>query len=104
TGWVPSLPAGFTKETMLSYVKVNGPASASLVYEWQADPVRFSVARIKGTDYFLGAKLFLDYSVSGTSPAARIGLYLSKDMVTWSARKLLVEDVPGGWEALELRY
>ncbi|MET6997090.1 T9SS type A sorting domain-containing protein [Chitinophaga defluvii] len=104
SGWVASLPSGFTKETMLNYVKVNGPASASLIYEWQMDPVRFSVAKIKGTDYYLGAKLFLDYSVSGTSPAARIGLYLSKDMVTWSSRKLLVDDVSGGWEASELHY
>jgi hypothetical protein len=104
SGWVASLPAGFTKETMLNYTKVMGPASTSLIYEWQMDPIRFSVAKIKGTDYFLGAKLFLDYSVSSSSPAARIGLYLSKDMVTWSDRKLLVEDVAGGWDQLGLRY
>ncbi|HEX7756421.1 MAG TPA: hypothetical protein VF421_13805 [Niabella sp.] len=104
SGWVPSLPSGFTKETMLSYLKTKGPASKSLIYEWQLDPIRFAVAKINGTNYFLGVKLYMDYSVNPTNPAARVGLYLSTDLVNWSTQKLLIQDVAGGWDALQLRY
>ena len=46
----------------------------------------------------------MDYSVNPTNPAARVGLYLSTDLVNWSTQKLLIQDVAGGWDALQLRY
>lgn len=60
--WNPSLPVGFTKETMLDFLSTRGLKTTDLMGEelWVSAPLRFSVAAVKNTGYFIGVESYSD--------------------------------------------
>lgn len=87
-----ALPQGFTASNMLAFAAAEGPRSTPLFggpTVGSAETARFSVARIRGTTFFVGVEEYVDYQVEGTSPcpgAFRLALRSSQDLVHWSAR------------------
>ncbi|MEI9959426.1 MAG: hypothetical protein WDM90_24610 [Ferruginibacter sp.] len=105
--WHASLPAGFTKENMLSYTKVKGPKSSDILNSDESSrAIRFSVAKIKNADYFIGVEEYLDLTASCThngGPVYRVALRFSEDLISWSERKLQVTP-PKCFDEHNMRY
>ena len=105
--WLPSLPAGFKKENMLQYVRVEGPKSTDILPDeisGNTEAFRFSVAQVKGQHYFVGCEEYVDDNdrVHGRS-RHHIALRFSNDLVNWSARKKIIE-TSDNWDASSLNY
>lgn len=85
--WSPSLPAGFTKETMLRFTAVKGPVSTDVLRDdtRTADVVRFSVAKVQGAAYFLGVEEYHNWG----SSAYYLALRTSTDLRHWSPRQII---------------
>ncbi len=96
-GWLPSLPAGFTKETAASYFATPGPPSKKL-WDLEATIVRFAVAGIKNTNKFLGVECLL-YE-NGQS---KLAFRTSTDLIHWSS-KINFYCQEGGWNGLDFKY
>jgi hypothetical protein len=84
--WYPSLPPGFDKTTMMNFLNVPGPQSTTLLGD--ANSVRFSVAKINNTPYFLGVEELND----GTGE--KINLHISADLVNWTGNEATVSWTP----------
>ncbi|RYY12785.1 MAG: hypothetical protein EOO04_33020 [Chitinophagaceae bacterium] len=87
--WLPALPGGFTKETMLDYVAVRGPRSTDVMNDdaGLSQHIRFSVARVRGKNYFIGVEEYIDIA---DAKKFRVALRFSYDLVNWSDRSLVV--------------
>jgi hypothetical protein len=60
--WLSSLPAGFTKENMMQFVKVQGPKSSNILGDEAYDNTmayRFTAARVNNENYFIGMEEYL---------------------------------------------
>jgi len=92
--WNPSLPAGFTKETMLHFVSIKGPKTTDLMDESPSvsAPLRFSVALVRNTNYFIGVESYSDLQDGGRYKTA---LRWSSDLVHWTPRMLVISDASG---------
>jgi len=105
--WHASLPAGFNKENMLSYTKVKGPKSTDILNSDESSrAIRFSVAKIKNSNYFIGVEEYLDLTTSCThngGPVYRVALRFSEDLINWSERKLQVTS-PKCFDEHNMRY
>jgi hypothetical protein len=114
--WHPSLPEGFTKETMGAFLNVPGPKSTNIMGVDANNPYgegRFSAAHVRNTNYFIGIESYLDLTdpVPGTGPgtgkdqAYRVkkALRYSQDLVHWTDRKLIIE-VADDWSKSKLNY
>ena len=89
--WNPSLPAGFTKEHLLDYLRVQGPMTTDLMGDEgnnQYGNLRFSVARVRGKDYFAGVESYIDYADGSKYKTA---LRFSADLVHWTDRRMIVD-------------
>lgn len=100
--WLPSLPAGFTKESMLQYVAVQGPRSTDIINDRQhsAQEIRFSVAKVRQGDYFMGVEEYIDVA---DGKKFKVALRFSQDLVNWTDRQLVVYEAPN-WEKTQLNY
>ena len=57
--WNQSLPAGFNKDNIKDYYKTPGPQGTTLL-ESDRDYRRFAVAKVNGTNYYMGLGYFMD--------------------------------------------
>lgn len=97
--WLPSLPAGFTKENLLQYVKVKGPKSTNILPDGPMDKTstyRFTAAQVNNTDYFIGCEEYVDENdvsnIDGVRQARHhVALRFSEDLINWSPREMIVE-------------
>lgn len=93
--WQSSLPAGFSAENVLDFLKVHGPKGTVLLGD--AGTVRFSVAKIKGTNYFLGLEAYIT-----PDKQYKIAFRFSEDLLVWSERRSIVSY--SGWDGNTLGY
>jgi len=101
--WLPSLPTGFTKETMLNYVKVEGPKSTDILTDEIAlntESFRFTAAAVNNTNYFIGLEEYIDNNDNGRH---HLALRFSNDLINWSAREKVVE-TSTNWDASDMNY
>jgi hypothetical protein len=104
--WNPSLPAGFTKETMLQYVKIQGPKGTDILHtNGQTASIRFSVAHVENTSYFIGVEEYIDLQTpcNDTEFAFKAAIRFSDDLVNWSDRILQIGDA-NCWTYFNMRY
>jgi hypothetical protein len=98
--WNASLPAGLTKDNMLSFVSVRGPKSSDVLNDnnTTSDVVRFSVARVRNTNYFIGIEQYHEWSSSTYSIAVRF----SSNLLDWSPRQIVYS--ASDWDHSKLNY
>jgi len=114
--WHPSLPAGFTKENIAQFWNKPGPKSTDIMGDEGnnlAGELRFSAARVRGSDYFIGVESYTDMTdpVPGTGPGAgrdqqfrvKKALRYSHDLVHWSDRQRIIETADD-WTGSSLNY
>ena len=107
--WNPALPAGFTKENMLSFTAVKGSKSSDLFNDHRTNSsvVRFSVAKVKYTDYFIGVEQYFDntdqFILDGKNASRlKVAVRYSNDLINWSERQVVY--VANTWETSYLNY
>ncbi len=93
--WQPGLPEGFDKAKIADFMQKPGPAATPLFGghlnrdDGTELTARFSVAKIRGRDLFLGVEQYSRTPHMDTY----IGLRVSEDLIHWSERTEL--DLPG---------
>jgi hypothetical protein len=100
--WHPSLPPGFTKETISRFWSTPGPKSTDIMGDDIANrylDVRFSVARVRGADYFIGVESYTDPADRRVKKALRY----STDLIHWTDRLRIIETA-GDWTQSNLNY
>lgn len=101
--WNPSLPEGFTREKLLDYLRVQGPMSTDLMGDEGANRygnLRFSVARVRDKDYFIGVESYIDYA---DGKKYKTALRFSTDLLHWTDRRMIV-DVATDFTASTMNY
>jgi hypothetical protein len=91
-----SLPAGFTKENIKNYLNTPGNPGSHILGD-SAVSIRFSVAKIIGTNYFLGVEEYYETQKG-------IALRISTDLVNWSERVLVPGTQVTTWEEGWVHY
>lgn len=100
--WMPSLPAGLTKENMLDYVAVKG-AKATDVMDDRKDAfqeIRFSVAKAENADYFIGVEEYIDHS---DHHKVKVGLRFSSDLIHWTEHPYVIKEA-ADWHDIHVNY
>jgi hypothetical protein len=109
--WNPSLPAGFTKALTTTYMYVQGPQAANVMgleTEGHYDYNRFSVAKVNGTNYYLGVASYQDaddkgYDAHGNLvPKLKVSLRYSYDLVHWTGNRVI--DISTDWTTSHFNY
>jgi hypothetical protein len=87
--WAPSLPDGFGKDNMLNFVAVQGPKTTDMMDDSTGlyEEIRFSVAKVQNSDYFIGVEQYIDLV---DSSKFKVALRYSPDLMHWTARALIV--------------
>ncbi|RYG01571.1 MAG: T9SS type A sorting domain-containing protein [Chitinophagaceae bacterium] len=100
--WLPALPAGFTKENMLDYVAVRGSKSADLMNDVHgtSQEVRFSVAKVRDADYYIGVEEYIDIA---DGKKFKVAFRYSDDLVNWGDRVVVVYESPE-WSKTKMNY
>lgn len=101
--WLPSLPKGFTKETMLQFLKIPGPKSTGILADeisGNTQAFRFAVAKVKNTNYFIGCEEYID---NNDKERHHIALRFSYNLMDWSERKIIVE-TSTNWDISKMNY
>jgi len=93
--WVPSLPSGLTKYNQMEYIQTKGPESTVIVGGYES--WRFSVAKVKGTNYFIGVR------ESGLNGTYKLSLHKSYDLINWGPEKNIIVN-NGSWEDNQSHY
>ncbi len=109
--WLPSLPAGLTKENMLDYVRTQGPKATDILPDelnGGTEAYRFTAAQVKGQDYFIGLEEYVDYkditNNNGVQqPRHHLAIRYSPDLINWSARIKILE-TSDSWNASSFNY
>jgi len=105
--WLSSLPAGFTKETMMQYLHTQGPKSTDILSDQipnNTECFRFSVAQVKNTNYFIAVEEYVDNNARAAGNAWHfVALRFSNDLMNWSSREMIVENAQT-WDASNLNY
>lgn len=98
--WNPSLPTGLTKDNMLTYVSTAGPKSTDVLNDNNAtvDVVRFSVAKVRNRNYFMGVEEYHEWG----SSIYKIAIRFSDDLLNWSTRQIVYQS--SSWETSSLNY
>jgi hypothetical protein len=99
--WNPSLPAGFNKDYMLSFVSTPGPKSTGILEDYStiSDVVRFSVAKVKNKNYYVGLE---QYRLWAAPSVYKLALRFSTDLINWTDRYDIYS--VDGWAAGKLNY
>jgi len=100
--WLPSLPEGFTKENMLDFIAVKGPKSTDIMNDYKniSQEVRFSVARVRNTNYFIGVEEYIDVT---DAKKYKVALRFSNDLTHWTDRALTIS-VADSWDKTQMNY
>ncbi|HVU55904.1 MAG TPA: T9SS type A sorting domain-containing protein [Puia sp.] len=101
--WSPSLPAGFVKEKLLDFLSTKGAMSTDLMGDEGNNAfgeLRFAVARVRNTDYFIGVESYIDYKDGRKHKAA---LRLSSDLLHWSDRVRVIDETKD-FKSSQLNY
>jgi hypothetical protein len=94
----PALPAGFTKENTRAFLGVKGPQALPLFgNEPGREYNRFSVARVKNQNLFVGVE------ESRVGESWGVSLRVSSDLVHWSERYDL-GSLSGDWGSARFHY
>lgn len=95
----PALPDGYSPARLLDFVGQQGPASPPLFAEAGVDSVRFSVARVRGTRWFLGVEERTEVDDTWS-----LAFRLSEDLVHWSQPLFTPALRAASWDAARLNY
>jgi hypothetical protein len=100
--WNTSLPEGFTKENMLNYVAVRGPKATDIMgdREGTSEEIRFSAAKVRNTDYFIGVEEYADLT---DDKKIKVALRFSKDLVNWTERASILYTADS-WSQSRVNY
>jgi len=87
--WNPSLPDGFSAGRLIDFLKTPGPLASDIMGEtpMASQPLRFSVARVRNTNYFIGVESYIDVTDGRKYKNA---LRFSSDLIHWTARQLVI--------------
>lgn len=99
-GWISSLPKGFTKERCADYFAVRGPQN-SPVFPADRNTIRFSVARVKNSDMFIGVEQYNDDLDKGR---CRLAFRTSSDLIHWSDRINFYSNKTLNWGDFQYKY
>jgi hypothetical protein len=83
-----TLPEEFDPQKMPKFSSQLGPKATVIFGEASTSRISFSVAKIKGTQSYIGAETYIDYNQSQcTAPGMyKVALRISEDLVNWSNR------------------
>jgi len=100
--WKRSLPEGFTKESMLNYVAVKGAKATDIMNDYKKvlQEIRFSVAKVRNTNYFIGVEEYIDIADRNK---VKVGLRFSSDLVHWSDCVFTVA-TSNSWDNMHINY
>jgi hypothetical protein len=99
--WNPAIPAGLTKDNMLSFLMIRGSKGSDILNnnDGPTPCMRFSVAKVANTNYYAGIEEYADSNdpcnhdhINQTTGAIehwgreRLALRFSYDLVNWSDR------------------
>jgi hypothetical protein len=100
--WKPSLPDGLTPQNMLKFVSVRGPKATDLMQDSlnHFQEIRFSVAKLRNLDYYVGVEQYMDLE---DSSRIKLALHFSTDLVHWTGRVLIIYTAPD-WNRSRLNY
>jgi len=99
-GWISSLPNGFTKENCASYFAVRGPQNSS-VFPLDRNTIRFSVAKFRNSDQFIGVEQYNDDFDNGRS---KLAFRTSTDLIHWSDRINFYSNTTLNWSDFLYKY
>jgi hypothetical protein len=101
--WNPSLPANFTKERLLDFLSIKGALSSDLMGDEgnnRYGNLRFAVAQVRNTDYFVGVESYIDYM---DGQKYKTALRVSNDLLHWTDR-LRIIDVASDFTSSQMNY
>jgi hypothetical protein len=84
-----ALPSGYETARIREFFTQKGPKSSPILETDFVQTCRFSVAKIFGTNLYLGVEEFLDFRY-GDKPRDEIALRLSTDLVHWGPRRVIL--------------
>jgi hypothetical protein len=99
-GWISSLPKGFAKERCSNYFAVRGPQNSPL-FPPDGNPIRFSVARFKNSDLFIGVEQYNDGLDNGR---CKLAFRTSTDLIHWSDRVNFYSNKTLNWNDFQYKY
>lgn len=99
-GWISALPKGFTKERCANYFAVRGPQN-SPVFPADRNTIRFSVAKFKNSDMFIGVEQYNDDLDKGR---CKLAFRTSADLVHWSDRVIFYSNKTLNWSDFQYKY
>ena len=105
--WNPSLPAGFTKDNTTAFLRTPGPIASDIMRQPGYDYVRFSVAKVAGTNYYFGVGTYQDYNDkwvdgNGSHPKVKLALRYSYDLLHWFGNRVF--EVSNDWTGSHFNY
>jgi hypothetical protein len=103
--WNPSLPAGFTKDNTTAFFRTPGPLASNILDDY--DYIRFSVAKVAGTNYYFGVGNYSDEADrwtdgNGSHPTLKTALLYSTDLVHWQGKRNI--DATHDWTTTHFDY
>ena len=103
--WNPSLPAGFTRDNTAAFLQTPGPQSSNVMDGY--DYIRFSVAKVAGTNYYLGVGNYFDEAdrwvdANGSHSTLKMALRYSYDLVHWFGKRII--DATHDWTTTHFDY
>lgn len=100
--WLSSLPDGFTKENMLDFVAVKGSKSTDIMGDSRNifQEVRFSVAKVRNSNYFIGLEEYIDINDANKY---KVALRFSQDLIHWTGHALIIA-VADKWDKTQMNY
>lgn len=102
-----ALPSGLTTANVQQYYDTTVPYPSCLVDEPEYNGVWFSVARIRGTPYYLNAEERIRdaWNPDPQQQIAQVVLRISDDPGNWTGSpEIVIEEKSGGWGVLEHTY
>jgi len=127
-GWMTRNDKGFKGFNKLDNYDINGGRASNILGEdettwdnstfWWANAAsndknlirtattEFNVAKIKGTDYFIGVENDFGWQIVGTqwNSVAWTGLRISKDLIHWGEVYVLKDTISQTWDDLKLGH
>jgi len=98
--WVPSLPKGFSKNLCGNFFSSRGPKNTP-VFPNDRNTIRFSVAKFKNTNQFIGVEQYNDEQDNNHS---KLAFRFSQDLIHWSDRVNFFNNTEHNWDDMPLKY
>lgn len=101
-----ALPEGFSKENGLQFLDKKSGKLTHLFKNQDELFIKFTVAKIKSTDYFIGVEDFESWKYTDKWESQwNLALRISKDLVHWGERVIIPQaTTDGGWINGRLHY